>query len=211
LPGRVRGFTLIEIAVVLVVIGLLLGSVLRAQELITQGQIRSVATELESTVIAELTYYDRYRALPGDDPGASARWGPAIPSGNGDGRIDGAFASQSANDETRLFWLHLRAAGLLSGSGQDQPRNALNGVVGVQTGDGGGGTVLGGYGWLLACSSNLPGKVAIAVDSQFDDGDITDGYLLGQVQTAPLALQIGAVSGTYQEAVDIRYIVCRKL
>lgn len=208
---RVGGFTLIEVAIVLVIIGLLLGGILKAQEMITQGQVRSVATDLESTVIAHLVYYDRYRALPGDDPGATARWGAAIPSGSGDGRIDGTFASQTTNRESRLFWAHLRAAGLVAGGGQQQPVNAVNGLLGVQTGDGAGGTVLGGYGWLLVCSSNLPGKIAVAVDSQFDDGDMTAGLVLGQLELVSPVLQTGPASGTYQDTPNLRYIACRKM
>lgn len=208
---QASGFTLIEVAIVLVIIGLLLGGILKAREMITQGQVRSVATELESTVIAHLVYNDRYRALPGDDAGATARWSPAIASGNGDGRIDGTFASQVADVESRLFWAHLRAAGLIGGGGQQQPVNAVNGLVGVQTGDGAGGTVLGGYAWLLVCSSNLPGKIAVAVDSQFDDGDMTAGLVLGQLELASPALQSGAASGTYQDTPNLRYIVCRKM
>jgi prepilin-type N-terminal cleavage/methylation domain-containing protein len=209
-PRRSRGFTLIEVAIVLVIIGLLLGGILRAQELITQGQIRSVATELQSMQIAYLVYTDRYRALPGDDPGAFDRWGGAVAAGDGNRRIDGAFASQTPDDESRLFWAHLRAAGLVAGAGQDPPFNALRGIVGVQTGDGAGGTVLGGRGWLLGCSSNLPGRIAIAIDSQFDDGDMTDGALLGQEQAGVPALQAGPVSGAYLESVERRYIVCRR-
>lgn len=209
-PRRSRGFTLIEVAIVLVIIGLLLGGILKAQELITQGQIRSVATELQATQIAYLVYTDRYRALPGDDPGAFDRWGGTVAAGDGNRRIDGAFASQTPDQESRLFWAHLRAAGLISGAGQDQPFNALRGIVGVQTGDGAGGTVLGGRGWLLGCTSNLPGRIAIALDSQFDDGDMLDGSLLGQEQTGAAALQAGPVSGAYVESVERRYIVCRR-
>lgn len=62
---RQSGFTLIEIAIVLVIIGLLLGGILKGQELITQARIRNVANDFQSMTAAINLYQDRYRALPG--------------------------------------------------------------------------------------------------------------------------------------------------
>jgi prepilin-type N-terminal cleavage/methylation domain-containing protein len=73
-PRRQSGFTLIEIAIVLVIIGLLLGGILKGQELITQGRIRNVGNDFQSVTAAINLYQDRYRALPGDDAGAKDRW-----------------------------------------------------------------------------------------------------------------------------------------
>jgi prepilin-type N-terminal cleavage/methylation domain-containing protein len=68
------GFTLIEIAIVLVIIGLLLGGILKGQELITQGRIRNVANDFQAMTAGINLYQDRYRSLPGDDAGANGRW-----------------------------------------------------------------------------------------------------------------------------------------
>ena len=67
------GFTLVEIAIVLVIIGLLLGGVLKGQELITQAKISNITNDINSYASAVYSYQDRYKRLPGDDPGAT-RW-----------------------------------------------------------------------------------------------------------------------------------------
>src|SRR5574340_953451 len=98
LPQRQSGFTLIEIAIVLVIIGLLLGGILKGQELITQGRIRNVSNDFQSVTAAINLYQDRYRALPGDDVGAAARWAApvATASGDGNGVFDGAYNTACA-------------------------------------------------------------------------------------------------------------------
>ena len=61
------GFTLVEIAIVLVIIGLLLGGVLKGQELIENGRVKNAANDMNGIVAAYNSYLDRYRKLPGDD------------------------------------------------------------------------------------------------------------------------------------------------
>lgn len=175
LPRRQSGFTLIEIAIVLVIIGLLLGGILKGQELITQGRIRNVANDFQSMTAAINLYQDRYRALPGDDIGAAARWGitAPTPSGGGavgDGLIAGAYNTTAAADESRQFWLHLRRAGLVGGNVEDDtnPPNAASGITGVQNG-------AFGIQGIVVCSNNLSAKIAQAIDTQFDDGNATTG------------------------------------
>ncbi|MCX8018182.1 MAG: prepilin-type N-terminal cleavage/methylation domain-containing protein, partial [Rhodocyclaceae bacterium] len=72
------GFTLVEIAIVLVIIGLLLGGVLKGQELINQAKIKNIANDLNGMSAAVYAYQDRYKRFPGDDNGASARWTGAV-------------------------------------------------------------------------------------------------------------------------------------
>ena len=69
------GFTLVEIAIVLVIIGLLLGGILKGQEMITQAKIKNVVNDFNGITAAMNSYQDRYRALPGDDLNAAGRWG----------------------------------------------------------------------------------------------------------------------------------------
>jgi prepilin-type N-terminal cleavage/methylation domain-containing protein len=223
-----KGFTLVEIAIVLVIIGLLLGGILKGQEMITQAKIKNVMSDFSGVSAAYHGYQDRYRAIPGDDPGANARWtlGIAAPATGafGDGVVSGLYGSATANDESRLFWLHLRSAGFIANTAanqQNQPLNALAGTLGVQTGNGAGGTVLaaagaGAFSSLIQCSANLPDKMAIAVDAQMDDGVRTTGTVRAQLNTGPnpaivADATVAAVGGanSYQENGTNVYTLCR--
>jgi prepilin-type N-terminal cleavage/methylation domain-containing protein len=136
------GFTLVEIAIVLVIIGLLLGGILKGQEMITQAKTKNVVADFTGVSAGYLGFQDRYRALPGDDSGAAARWAsaPAAVSGNGNGQVTGNYNADCAAaspPESCQWWDHLRRAGFLSGAGARQPNNALSGLLGVQVGDAG--------------------------------------------------------------------------
>src|SRR3954470_16572036 len=78
------GFTLVDIAIVLVIIGLLLGGILKGQEMITQAKIKNIINDFNGLSAAMYSYQDRYRALPGDDLNAVSRWtGTQAGDGNG--------------------------------------------------------------------------------------------------------------------------------
>src|ERR671919_84207 len=96
--GRQAGFTLVEIAIVLVIIGLLLGGILKGQEMITQAKIKNVMADFSGVSAAYHGYQDRYRAIPGDDPNAAARWAvaPAAVQGNGNGIVQGTYNNGGA-------------------------------------------------------------------------------------------------------------------
>ena len=111
-----RGFTLIEIAIVLVIIGLLLGGVLKGQELINAARVRNIVSQLDGVKIAYLGFQDRYRSYPGDIPTATAA--TQIP---GAGSVGCAAAGTCGNgridpNENLLVWYHLSRAGFISGS-----------------------------------------------------------------------------------------------
>ena len=205
-----RGFTLVEIAIVLVIIGLLLGGILKGQEMITQAKIKNAMADFTGISAAYHGYQDRYRSIPGDDS-AATRWSGAT-AGNGNGVVLGKYNSQTATDESRLFWDHLRRAGFVSGSGNAQPYNSATGMIGIQTGNNGSGTVLGGFGGLTMCSANLPDKIAIAVDTQMDDGVIGTGTVRGQLQTAVNPdINTAADTSAYSESGTNIYTLCRSL
>jgi len=111
-----RGFTLIEIAIVLVVIGLLLGGVLKGQELITGAKVRSLIAQQDGIKAAFFGFQDRFRALPGDYTAASSNinCNGGCPNGNGNGRIEKG-AGGTPHEEIYI-WAHLTGAGFLNGS-----------------------------------------------------------------------------------------------
>jgi prepilin-type N-terminal cleavage/methylation domain-containing protein len=207
-----KGFTLVEIAIVLVIIGLLLGGILKGQEMIIQAKIKNAITDFSGVSAAYFGYQDRYRATPGDDNQAT-RWTGAT-AGDGNRVLSGLYASATATDETRLWWDHLRRSGFVSGSGTAQPSNAFNGILGVQTGDGSAtpAATLGGFTALIMCSTNLPDKVAIALDVQMDDGLLSAGFVRGLNGAGNVAVTAGAtptVSGYVEDGVTF-YTLCRQ-
>ena len=214
------GFTLVEIAIVLVIIGLLLGGILKGQEMITQAKIKNVVADFSGVSAAYYGYQDRYRAIPGDDPNALTRWTgatPAVVAGNGNGVVAGTWNNAGAACTTAVeacsWWHHLRQAGFVSGSGPAQPFNAVTGLLGVQTGDGAAvtGPTLGGFSGLIVCSGNLPDKIAISVDTQMDDGVPNSGTVRGLLQTAPNPATAAAATPTYAETGTSVYLLCRSL
>lgn len=215
---RQAGFTLVEIAIVLVIIGLLLGGVLKVQELIENGRIKNAVATLNGTSVAVNAYRDRYRSLPGDDRGAQERGWASADNGGGDGVLgsagDDPFATGGASENIG-FWRHLRFAGLIKGNpettGADaRPRqdNPFDGEMGVTFGVLAG--PAGGSMPLSLCMANVPGKAAISMDNQMDDGVPATGSVRASVQTAvTTAPAATAASGAYTE--NSHYAVCRTL
>jgi prepilin-type N-terminal cleavage/methylation domain-containing protein len=224
---KTQGFTLVEIAIVLVIIGLLLGGILKGQEMITQAKIKNVIADFSGVSAAYHGYQDRYRAIPGDDPNVGTRWSAPVATGSGNGVVMGEYNVSCPNPlvvaspESCHFWDHLRRAGFVSGSGGQQPFNALTGLIGVQTGDGVtpaptllDGTAPGtpGFVGLIMCSANLPDKVAIAVDTQMDDGIAGKGTVRALLQSAPNPpTGTGNATVAYAETGSNTYVLCRAL
>jgi len=107
-----KGFTLIEIAIVLVIIGLLLGGVLKGQELINTARVRALNNSIDGITAAWFSFQDRYRGFPGDYSQAAVNLpgvATAAVANAGNGLVD--------TDEERAFvWTHLQAAGYITGS-----------------------------------------------------------------------------------------------
>ncbi len=218
-----KGFTLVEIAIVLVIIGLLLGGILKGQEMIIQAKIKNAITDYSGVSAAYFGYQDRYRNTPGDDNQAT-RWTGGT-AGDGNRIVTGLYLPALATDETALWWDHLRRSGFVAGSGAGNPTNAFNGVLGVQMGDGSGttgatptnpaATLTGGatgFTALIMCSSNLPDKVAIALDVQMDDGLLTSGFVRGVAGTGAVVMNAAAgnAAATYAETGTNFYTLCRQ-
>src|SRR6266481_181887 len=131
------GFTLIEIAIVLVIIGLLLGGVLKGQELINSAKVKNLATDFRNIPIFIYGYQDKFKALPGDDAHADVHVSGVLATGTiGNGIIDGNWNSTTNTNESFLFWQHVRLAGLAPGATDITapdylPLNAVGGHLGV--------------------------------------------------------------------------------
>lgn len=188
IAGAQSGFTLIEIAVVLVIIGLLLGGVLQGQQLIENSRVKSATNDFNGIAAAAFSYQDRYGRLPGDDPGTGATandltgrgdsWADTTDGdGDGDGIIDSTLANVfTGADEVGDFFQHLRAAGFIQGDAsliddQALPSNPFGGLTTVTA------LEANGMAGTKICMSNVGGSAGIALDTQLDDSDPDNGRL----------------------------------
>lgn len=187
IPHHQKGFTLVEIAIVLVIIGLMIGGVLKGQEMITNAKVSKVENDYKGITAAILAYQDRYGVLPGDDPAASTRfqgtWTTAD-NGNGNGVVQGAWNSTTNTDESRKMWKHLRGAGFIKGSvgntvaSYQQPTHAFGGLIGVQQN---------AYNLRanVVMFGNLGGDIGQILEARGDDGSPSTGSIQGSTtQTA---------------------------
>jgi prepilin-type N-terminal cleavage/methylation domain-containing protein len=180
------GFTLIEIAIVLVIIGLLLGGVLKGQELITAARVRNLISNQDGVKAAYFGFLDRYRALPGDYTAAIANVPgcAACINGNGNGQIR-MIAAGDAVDEPNNVWEHLTRAGFMTGSYVYAGGAATAGSTPTNP-----------YGSFiqlifdavyqdaaptarhnLKTGANIPSDIVAEVDRKIDDGLATGGQL----------------------------------
>lgn len=121
------GFSLVELSIVLVILGLLVGGILAGQSLIRAAELRAVGTEYSRYTTAVMSFRDKYFALPGDMTNATSFWGvnagcaTAVAgtgtqtcNGNGNGLVLGA--DPGGFQEHFYIWQHLANAGLIEGS-----------------------------------------------------------------------------------------------
>lgn len=142
------GFSLVELSIVLVILGLLTGGILAGQNLIRAAELRSVTTEVQKYQTAVYTFRDKYFALPGDMKNATSFWGEVVSGGscntatvgtgtqtcNGD--ADGTvFLNYGGNkySENFTFWQHMANAGLIEGTytGRAGSLDGAHALVGV--------------------------------------------------------------------------------
>ncbi len=169
---RQQGFTLVEIAIVLVIIGLLLGGVLKGQEMIKSAKVKSQMQQMDGISAAYNTYLDKYGAIPGDDAAAIANTGAAVTNGNGDGYFSGPEGDQ-------YIWEHLQAANLLAGYSAAPNGRFLN-KYGLQTFVR---TNYAGLSGAITCAT-VPNDVALEIDRKFDNGNGTSGSMRRHDQAA---------------------------
>jgi len=222
------GFTLIEIAIVLVIIGLLLGGVLKGQELINSAKVKNLAGDFKNVPVFIYGYQDKFKSLPGDDPNhathllvASGCTPGAAPCG--DGVINGSWDSTTITEESVYFWQHVRLAGLTGGATTIPatltqtdpyfPQNAVGGRIGIQSNLGTGATAPKAIatlnGTYVICSANIPGKLAKQLDILLDDGVSSSGSLQFTTTAAGgFGATAGVPAATGAIPDDTLYTVC---
>lgn len=210
---RQSGFTLVEMAIVLVIIGLLLGGILKGQELITSARVRNVADQNSGVQAAYYGFIDRYRQVPGDWGQANAA--KAIPGVLTGGNADGRLNAVSGNDwtEALALWEHLSKSHFIQGNyvggsaqpTQDEtdkaPRNAFNGFLMLFRSsdyyDPGGSTPSEQLNLVLG--AGIPVNVLAELDRKIDDGLPQTGVLRHAVTTGGT---FGTISQSSADCVD---------
>jgi prepilin-type N-terminal cleavage/methylation domain-containing protein len=184
MKSQQSGFTLVEIAIVLVIIGLLLGGILKGQELINSAKVKNLANDFRVIPTYIYAFQDKFKALPGDDAQVDAHVSGATKADAanlGNGVINGHWNSTTATDESFLFWQHVRLANLAAGPTDTgdttyRPTNAVGGPIGISS------TtstpqITGMTGTYQVCSRGVLGKFAVQLDVQMDDGQPCTGSM----------------------------------
>lgn len=225
MPRNQSGFTLVEIAIVLVIIGLLLGGVLKGQELINSAKVKNFAQDFRSIPLFIYGYQDKYRALPGDDAAYSAHLGSAATAAGvtllapiagtlGNGTLNGFYNSVTSTDETLAFWQQARLAGLAAGPTDFStaalitagvPTNADGGRIGIQSTT----PIIGMTGSYFVCSEGIQGKFAKQLDTTTDDGNTAAGSM--RVVSGPYSGSELPAVATASIVDGTTYIVCLAL
>jgi Tfp pilus assembly protein PilE len=194
-----QGSTLVEIAIVVLIVGMIVAAVLKGQEMVTSGKVKRVASQLDEIRAAYFGFEDRYRALPGDYAQADVHLScpGGCPKGNGDSRIREA-ETPSAGSEVRediLVWTHLSSAGFLKGDyrmavgstasdPQNTPTNPYSALAQLAF-DGRYGVADGGVPHHnLKTGPQVPVEVLAELDRKTDDGKPYDGALQFSTFTA---------------------------
>ena len=227
--NRQSGFTLVEIAIVLVIIGLLLGGVLKGQELINSAKVKNMVGDFRTVSSLVYGYQDRFKSFPGDqtqaqlDDAFGIGIGSACAGANcvqNNGRIDGDWTAGGLGtgvltDETSVFWQHVRLANLATGptvlaNANYRPRNADGGFIGIESGISGAGAaapfIQGMRGAFYVCSAGVLGRYVRQIDTTMDDGNTATGSVQAVVEAG--AARGGAPVATGAVIDGSQYIVC---
>ncbi|MBL0142716.1 MAG: prepilin-type N-terminal cleavage/methylation domain-containing protein [Betaproteobacteria bacterium] len=197
MKSQQSGFTLVEIAIVLVIIGLLLGGILKGQELINSAKVKNLANDFRTIPTFIYGYQDKFKSLPGDDSAASTHINGATNATTGgtvgNGVVEGAWNSATLTDESILFWQHVRLANLAPGPTATAdadyiPKNALGGKLGISSAATAQLQISGMSGTYQICSEGILGKFVKQLDVQMDDSNTAGGSMR--------AVAVGSALGT---------------
>lgn len=149
-----KGFTLVELAIVLVIIGVILGGVMKGQQLVTSAKSKRVMRDFNTIQSAMYTYQDKTNKIPGDNA--------TTPTG----KVDGSTTAGQ-------FWKDLRDENLYSGSGVTAPEDVFGGTMSV----GSASNTTAGLARNSVCMSAIPAENAKIIDETYDDGNETSGTI----------------------------------
>jgi prepilin-type N-terminal cleavage/methylation domain-containing protein len=164
-----KGFTLVEIAIVLVIIGLLIGGILQGRSMIQNARVKRLVNDMEGLRTAVLTFQDRYSMLPGDENNAN------IPTATDTHNAAGGNANNGRFDEADGWEIEdLRLAQILPGSGITLPTHQFGGTLRIDY------INIGGSGNInQIVATNVPGEVCQEIDTKYDDGVNNTGVIRG--------------------------------
>jgi prepilin-type N-terminal cleavage/methylation domain-containing protein len=218
MKAQQSGFTLVEIAIVLVIIGLLLGGILKGQELINSAKVKNLAQDFRTVQTALYGYQDRFKALPGDHAtAATVVTGATNATGGtlGNAVIEGAWnsATATATLESELFWQHARLAGFLPGptaanDAEYYPKNVDGGRLGISSATGAQLQIATMQGSYQICSAGILGRFAKQLDIQLDDGNTQTGSVRATeyAGAVPALGTAATATGTINDAAST--VVC---
>jgi prepilin-type N-terminal cleavage/methylation domain-containing protein len=216
-----RGFTLIEIAIVLVIIGLLLGGVLQGQQLIENSRVKSATNDFNGIAAAVFSYQDRYGRMPGDDGvlatlnARGGSWSAVTLAGNANGILAAPAAdtfSNTATSEGVAVFQHLRAAGFITGDpgSTNLPQNPFGGLIGVTNEPVlGGGTPPSTMPGVKICMSNVNGTASLSLDTQLDDGSAATGRFRAIADPTGSTIPAATAATSYDE--NTNYTICYRM
>lgn len=165
-----KGYTIVEIATILVIIGVMITLALKGQQLITSARIKLIRGDVDRIQAAVYAFQNKYKALPGDRADDTvANWGW---HGNGNGAM---------GDDRVLFWKDLYRAEILAGdyTASSEADLAMKNPYDGQY-------MVSRYNSRDAVMvTNIPGKIAWAIDNEFDEGVWNQGTIRSSAEHKP--------------------------
>lgn len=224
-----RGFTLVELSMSILVIGLLVGGVLAGNGLVRQAKFKKLLGQVTEAKEAGKVFTSRYNALPGDIKNAFALFGGAVCAGDADscnGNGDGRIGYNDYNDETYMAWKHLGLSSIYSGQFTGSAGEVLGKNIPASTFKTAGmrwrynviaaydNLILGNSLMLTARAESLneggmSPKDARAFDEKYDDSIPATGNIISFIGTATND-DTACFTGTYA-AGDTAYIVSSEI